>query len=129
MPEVEEYRKLFEERSAWGLTTSVDLFDCDPAKIRSEEAVRQFAADLCKLIKVTPFGDTQVVHFGKDPKVVGYSFVQLIETSLISGHLSDESNAAYIDIFSCRFYDFEKASSFTKDFFGAKHIKTQVYLR
>lgn len=75
------------------------------------------------------FGDTQIIHFGKDPKVSGFSFTQLIETSLISGHFAEQTNAAYIDIFSCKFYDFEQAAIFSQKYFGAKNAKRHVFLR
>ena len=50
------------------------------------------------------FGECQVVDFGSG-RVAGYSMVQLISTSLISGHFANDTNNAYLDIFSCKGYD------------------------
>jgi S-adenosylmethionine/arginine decarboxylase-like enzyme len=75
------------------------------------------------------FGDTKVVHFGEDEKVAGYSMVQLIETSLISGHFTNSTNNAYIDIFSCKYYNPLAVEEFTKKFFEAKEAKMHYILR
>jgi S-adenosylmethionine/arginine decarboxylase-like enzyme len=75
------------------------------------------------------FGKTQIVDFGEDPRVSGYSMTQLIETSLISGHFANQSRAAYIDIFSCKRYDPNIATEFSRDRFGAKRHKMNVTIR
>ena len=129
MPTLQAVRSDFRRKGAWGLATSIDLFDCDPKIIRDARAVRRYLTELCSLIKMRPFRSPQVVKFGQDPRVAGFSFLQLIETSLISGHLSDKTNAAYIDIFSCTFYDFRAAALFSQKFFGAKRKRIHVIVR
>jgi len=84
---------------------------------------------LCDLIEMKRFGETQVVHFGEDEKVAGYSMVQLIETSLISGHFANQSNAAYIDVFSCKAYLPEMVQTFAEEFFQGWHSTLNVALR
>jgi S-adenosylmethionine/arginine decarboxylase-like enzyme len=54
---------------------------------------------------------------------------QLIETSLISGHFANATNAAYINVFSCAYYDPEKVLRFTKNWFGAKEATKSVLNR
>ena len=85
--------------------------------------------ELCALIEMNRFGDTVVVHFGEDEKVAGYSMTQLIETSLISGHFANATNAIYIDIFSCKEYDPYEALEFTKKFFKGGDSKLHIALR
>jgi S-adenosylmethionine/arginine decarboxylase-like enzyme len=75
------------------------------------------------------YGDTQVVNFGEEERVAGFSMTQLIETSLISGHFANQSNAAYIDIFSCKYYDPQVAADFTQQYFQAKDITIHYILR
>jgi S-adenosylmethionine/arginine decarboxylase-like enzyme len=87
------------EGKAWGLSTSVDLQDCHPDTIRDPNHIRAYVVALCELIGMKRYGDCQIVHFG-DGRVAGYSMVQLIETSLISGHFANDTNRAYLDIFS-----------------------------
>jgi S-adenosylmethionine/arginine decarboxylase-like enzyme len=119
----------FRERDAWGLCTCIDLKGCDPAAIRDAERIRQYVIEVCDLIRMKRFGEPQVVHFGPNDRVAGYSMTQLIETSLISGHFANEANAAYIDIFSCKEYEPEVAAEFTRRFFGADSAVFQVVLR
>ena len=66
--------------------------------------------------------------FGKD-FTAGFSLVQLIESSLVSGHFSELWNQAFIDIFSCKLFDEKMATNFTKKFFKAKKIKNRVLIR
>ena len=119
----------FDELGAWGLYCSIDIHNCDPEIIRDGEMIRQYVVQLCDLIGMKRFGETQVVHFGEDERVAGYSMVQLIETSLISGHFANLTNTAYIDVFSCKYYDPQKAADFTQDFFQAKDINIHYILR
>ena len=125
-----KYRKeYFESQNIWGLLTSIDAKNCDPAKIRDAKYIEKYAIELCKYIDMKRFGPCQVVHFGENDKVAGYSMVQLIQTSCISGHFANATNASYIDIFSCKYYDPEKAAKFTADFFGSKDYAINIVLR
>jgi S-adenosylmethionine/arginine decarboxylase-like enzyme len=115
--------------SAWGISCAIDIYECSPDTIRDPEAIRRFVAELCELIEMKPFGDTLVVHFGKEERVAGFSMVQLIETSLISAHFANQSNAVYLDIFSCRPYDKDAVVEFATRFFGGRRVSSTVTLR
>ena len=78
--------KATETQQVWGIASAIDIYNCNPDTIRDADAIRRFVVELCDLIEMRRFGETQVVHFGEDERVAGYSMVQLIETSLISGH-------------------------------------------
>lgn len=104
----------------WGIASSIDIYNCDPAKIRDAELIKRFVVELCDLIEMKRFGETQVVHFGEDEKVAGFSMVQLIETSLISAHFANLTNTAYLDVFSCKAYDPEVVRNFAQTFFNGK---------
>ncbi len=119
----------YNEKGVWGLLTSIDLFHCNPETLRDGEKIREYIIELCKVIDMKRFGEPVIVRFGADPKVQGYSMVQLIETSCISGHFAENSNSIYIDIFSCKFYDQKRAFEFTKDFFGGNEGEFSVVLR
>ncbi len=119
----------FQQENPWGMATSIDLYDCNADSIRSAEKIRAFVDALCTLIDMKKFGPTVVVEFGEDPRVSGYSMTQLIETSLISGHFANQSNAAYLDIFSCKAYSPYRAAEFAKAFFEAKDVKISIHLR
>ncbi len=115
--------------NAWGIASAVDIYDCTPETIRDADAIRRFVAELCDLIGMKRFGDTQVVHFGEEERVAGYSMVQLIETSLISAHFANQTNTVYLDVFSCKPYDPQAVEAFSKTFFGGQHSLCQVNLR
>lgn len=117
------------KQSAWGIATSIDLYDCDPNTIRSAERIRQFVLELCDLIEMKRFGETTVIDFGEDERVAGYSMVQLIETSLISAHFANLTNTVYLDVFSCKPYDPAIVADFAQTFFAGSHCITHSNLR
>jgi S-adenosylmethionine decarboxylase len=123
------WKRKYERSKAWGLLSSVDIYGCDPEIIRSESMVKKFVCDLCDRIDMKRFGDCVVVDFGENERVAGFSMTQLIETSLISGHFANSTNAAYLDIFSCKFYEPREAAEFAVSFFKGSHYKMQVALR
>lgn len=114
----------------FGWELILDLYGCDPETIRSEEAIRRFPRELCKVIDMVPYGEPQTPYFGlNNEHTKGYSLLQFIETSSITGHFSEEVGAIYINIFSCKPYDRKKAERFTKEFFGAKRVRSRFLVR
>lgn len=113
----------------WGILSCIDLYDCKPETIRDAKKIKRFVAQLCDLLEMKRFGATQVVHFGEEERVSGFSMTQLIETSLVSAHFANLTNTTYLDVFSCKDYDPEKAANFAKNFFGAKTVRLQVVNR
>jgi len=116
-------------QTVWGIASAIDIYGCDPLKIRDAVIIRRFVAELCELIEMKRFGETQVVHFGEDERVAGYSMVQLIETSLISAHFANLTNTVYLDVFSCKPYDPEIVKAFAQSFFDGAHSVLHVTLR
>lgn len=115
--------------NAWGLACSFDIYDCDPYTIRDADAIKLFVYQLCELIDMKRFGDCVVVNFGEDERVAGFSMTQLIETSLISAHFANASNATYLDVFSCKPYDPQVVELFATKFFGGSRCETHINLR
>src|SRR3989344_1365974 len=77
---------------AWGLHSAIDIHGCNPDTIRSADKIKQFVVELC----------------------------DLIETSLISAHFANQTNAVYLDVFSCKYYDPNVVAEFAKKFFGGQ---------
>ena len=117
------------EPAPWGILSSIDLYGCNPEKIRDADLIKKFVAELCDLIEMKRFGETVVVHFGEDEKVAGFSMTQLIETSLISAHFANLTNTTYLDVFSCKYYDSQVVADFARDFFDADEVRMQVLNR
>ncbi len=112
----------------WGLSCSIDLYGCNADTIRDREAIKEFAEKLVHLIQMKAYGEPQIVHFGEEERVAGFTLVQLIETSMISAHFANASNAVYLDIFSCKHYEPQIAADFAQEYFGAnKVVLKQTY--
>ena len=52
----------FSAEEAWGLATNVDLYGCNPETIRDAEKIRQFVVELCEIIDMKRFGETEIVQ-------------------------------------------------------------------
>ena len=113
----------------WGISSSIDLYECDLGLMQDAEAIREFVRTLCDRIKMRRYGETQVVYFGDDPRVTGFSMTQLIETSLISAHFADASCAIYLDVFSCSSYEPEEVAKFAAEYFKAARYNINVAYR
>jgi hypothetical protein len=92
------------DEKVWGIASSFDIYQCNPETIRDADN-------------------------GEDERVAGFSMVQLIETSLISAHFANLTNATYLDVFSCKPYDPEVVADFAKNFFGGSEIMIHANLR
>ncbi len=119
------------EEDYFGQELIVNLYECDLEKISSEDAIREFVVKLTDdVLKMKRYGDALIPHFGHDdPVTSGYSLVQLIETSSITGHFSEFKKSCYLNVFSCAWYDPEKAATFCQDFFGAKRAEVTLLKR
>jgi S-adenosylmethionine/arginine decarboxylase-like enzyme len=127
---VEQLTALFQKPdSPWGLSTCINLYECDKDLIKSKEKIKEFTIHLCDLLEVKRFGEPVIVHFGRDDRVEGYSLVQLIETSLVSGHFAEYNNSVYIDVFSCKFYNPGLAFDYCGTFFNAKRATYKTVVR
>ena len=122
-------RQDFEKNKAWGISTAIDLKNCDPNLVRSEAGIRKFVYELCELLDVKRFGECIIVHFGESEEIAGFSMTQLIETSLVSGHFVNSTNSIFLDVFSCKYYDPEIAVEKAKTFFKAESATMNVIIR
>jgi len=122
--------KKLEMKKNYGKELILDIFECDPKIIRSKKKILEYSNKICNLIKMKKYGKPTCERFGfgKD-FTAGFSLVQLIESSLVSGHFSELWNKVYINIFSCKNFDDKKAAAFTEKFFKAKKIKNRVLIR
>ena len=114
----------------FGMELILDLYGCDPDIIRDGEKIRLFAGRLCRRIRMKAYGKPIVEHFGhKNPITSGYSLVQLIETSCIGAHFSEETNCAYLNIFSCKSFDAADAVAYCAKYFKASRARRRLVRR
>lgn len=109
----------------------LDLYHCNFQTISSKQKIKEYVNQLCPLIGMKKYGPFRISRFaGDSPFGEGYSFLQFIETSSITGHFVElNKNIAYINIFSCKTFDVQKARQFSKKFFGAKKVKNRILMR
>lgn len=125
----EEVLDKFRKEKQWGLEVSIDLGQCDHDKISNGDYICQFAKDLVEEIKMKRYGEPKAVWFGADPKVCGYSLTQYIETSLISGHFAEDTDRAFINVFSCKEFPPKKTAEYVQKYFGAKKMQYSIAFR
>jgi S-adenosylmethionine/arginine decarboxylase-like enzyme len=118
------------KKEIYGYELILDLYGCNSEVIASKKKLQEYVDKLCKLIKMRKFGKTLIPYFGQAKAYTkGYSLVQLIETSSIVGHFSDLWGRAYINIFSCKKFDHKLAKEFSRKFFSAKKVTSQLLVR
>jgi S-adenosylmethionine decarboxylase len=114
----------------FGYELIIDLYGCDVNVMKSKKRLKEYVEKLCVLIKMEKYGQTLLKYFGtKKAHTKGYSLLQFIETSSITGHFSEYWGSCYVNIFSCKHFNHLKARKFTKNFFKAKNIKSKFIKR
>jgi len=112
----------------WGYHLIVNARNCRPAAIRSAETITHFTKTLVKKIDMVPYGEPQVVLFGTGNKK-GYTLVQLIETSNICAHFTEETNDMYLDVFSCKPFQSKEVLEVMQSYFDPKHTDSLLLRR
>lgn len=109
-------------KKTWGYHLLVDADGCND-NICTKEGLTNFLNDLLKAIDMKAYGTPMIKHFAEHlPEAAGFSLVQLIETSSITGHFSDLNKDAYIDIFSCKTFDKIMALQIIQSHFSPKSM-------
>jgi S-adenosylmethionine/arginine decarboxylase-like enzyme len=114
----------------WGYHLILDCQGCAREKIACVENLRNFVKALVEEIDMKAYGEPALEHFAThDADKAGYSLVQLIETSSITGHFVDKNGDAYLDIFSCKPFSIDVAKSVVTRFFDPQKIKVHYLTR
>jgi S-adenosylmethionine/arginine decarboxylase-like enzyme len=116
------------EVKPWGKSASIDLFDCEHDRLTSPDLLREFVAEVIKIIDMEAHGPCYVDRFAEGA-LEGYSAMQFIKTSSITVHLDEYDNRAFIDIFSCKDFDPKPAEEYAKEFFKAKSVRVTTLIR
>jgi len=124
---VSKTRKI-KTKQSWGYHLIVNAGGCDPAAIRSKEIIASFAKELVKRIDMVAYGSPIIKHFGLGNKL-GYSLVQLIETSDITAHFVEETNDIYLDIFSCKSFKEKDAMDVFNKYFKPVTVEKRFLIR
>lgn len=115
--------------SYWGYHLLLDCSGCDISAISNKQNIYNFVKDLVKRIDMTAHGEPIIEYLlPGDPKQ-GYSLMQLITTSNISGHFMELDGTAYFDIFSCKEFDIEIAKKVVDEYFHPKKMRVNFLTR
>ena len=114
----------------YGFELVLDLHGCNPAKFNRAD-IDSYFTELCRRISMekaeTHYWDDVGVPTDEQqtsPQTKGTSAVCFILTSTIVVHTLDLLSAVYVNIFSCKAFDPEVATEFTKEWFEAGSCKS-----
>lgn len=118
------------ETQHWGYQLILDLAACRIEAVRSAETIREFVGELVDGIGMKAYGKPILAHFAEHkPEAAGWSLVQLIETSSITGHFCDLTGDAYLDVFSCKPFDASIAVEVVERWFAPGHVTQSLVAR
>lgn len=122
-------------RPVYGQELILDLHGCDILQFTRTNIERYFV-ELCRLINMERcelhfWDDLDVPEDERqtDPKTKGTSAVQFIITSSVVIHALDLMQTAFVNIFSCKAFDMDKAAAFTAKWFAATDWTANVVTR
>ena len=117
----------------YGYELVLDVHACDPSTF-TRDSIDRFFSELCELIDMKKcevyFWDdvgVPVEEQQTDPHTKGTSAVCFILTSTIVIHTLDLLEVVYVNIFSCKPFDPEQASEFTKDWYKGE-IRNSTFI-
>ena len=124
------WKREVEQKSPWGVLTSVDLYGCDPDLLEDQTRITRFVHEMCNLMEAERSDDDcPITFFGKGTDAPGFTMTLPRSTALVSGIVSRASSAAYIDLFSCNFYEPRQVAEAALDWFKASNYKLHLALR
>lgn len=117
----------------YGKELILDLHDCDATTYCDREHIQMFMEDLCDLIDMERgplhFWDYEGLPEDYDAApahLKGTSAVQFIMTSSIVIHALDDMRQVYLNVFSCKDFDFTVVTAFAAQRFGGTVVTSQL---
>lgn len=115
----------FDTKDIFGWELILNIYQCNPSKVRSRDQIVTFLNRLCsEILDMKMYGEPLLERFGQNrPINTGYTIVQLVETSSIVAHFSELNNSVYLEIFSCKPYEPNIVSDFCCNYFEAERVE------
>ena len=101
----------------WGMLAAIDLHGCEFAPLADPDTIRAFVPAVIDAIGMRAHGPLLLERFG-DGDLAGWSAMQFIETSSITVHADEVSGRCFVDVFSCKPFDAERAAAVAAEHFG-----------
>jgi S-adenosylmethionine decarboxylase len=124
----EEIHAQYEAQKCWGMVASINVYHCDREAISNPEQIYAFIKALCDSIDMVRHGEPHIERFAEGA-LEGYSAMQFIETSSVTMHFDEGENRAFVDIFSCKYFDYQKAEVFCREFLKGTESNALYYFR
>ena len=114
----------------FGPHITIDLKGC-PKEVLSDYNLHfNYLKSLPELIHMTPITQPYVFPYsGLVPEDKGITGIVIIAESHISVHSFEDKGYCFIDIFSCKDFDVERAIHITKDLFKPEDFEINVVAR
>jgi S-adenosylmethionine/arginine decarboxylase-like enzyme len=111
----------------WGVLAAIDLHGCKQARLADPDTIRRFVPAVIEAIGMRAHGPLMLDRFG-DGELEGWSALQFIETSSVTVHADEVFNRCFVDVFSCRAFDPDRATALAVEHFGG-HATVRVLQR
>ena len=109
-----ETQQDYDKNRSWGMVASVNVYGCDKDIIKTPSLIKDFIVALSDSIDMKRHGEPMIERFAEG-SLEGYSALQFIETSSITMHFDEGEDRAFVDIFSCKYFEPEAAEKFCKE--------------
>ena len=114
----------------FGPHVTLDMRQCNRHKLSNVEGVFNILNDLPDHIGMTKITQPYVFPYsGLVPEDKGITGMVIIAESHISIHTFADKDYVFVDIFSCKSFDVDKAIQFVVDAFEAKKVTTNIVNR
>jgi len=114
----------------FGPHITLDLKGCPKEILSNYQLHFDFLKNIPKLIQMTPITQPYVFPYeGLVPEDKGITGIVIIAESHISVHSFEEKGWCFIDIFSCKHFDYEEAIKLIKGIFKPEDCEVNVVSR
>jgi S-adenosylmethionine/arginine decarboxylase-like enzyme len=111
----------------WGYHLLLDCTGC--SNIDDKDTILAFVKAVCERIGMTPHGDPVLEYLNEGRPNQGYSLMQMITTSNITGHFMELDGVAYIDIFSTKQFDVDSTLKVVDEYFHPRRSRLNFITR
>ena len=115
----------------WGYHLVLDCKGGKKFTKNPKEEIKTFIKELVEKIDMVAYGEPNIAYLPTPdtPEKSGWSVAQLIYTSTITCHFTDESGDFYLDVFSCKEFEIEKVTECVDEFFSPLETRSRYLLR
>lgn len=115
---------------AFGPHITLDLKGCPKDILSNYQLHFDYLKNIPELIQMTPITQPYVFPYeGLVPEDKGITGIVIIAESHISVHSFEDKGYCFIDIFSCKPFDYERAIELTKEIFQPQDFEVNVVER